>query len=169
MNPTTKPLSIVIGGQRCLLYFDLNTFAAFETATGKFFLDFLASMEDAVRSAVAQNNGGSDQTAALQLMRRISIKDVRAFVWAALHTYDANDEPHWPMTEGQLGRMIDVNNIAQLIPKLLSANADNGPEVEGESTSRPTVPETSVRSDGGGTSGPSDDDALASLTMRSDG
>lgn len=168
MDPTNKTLAVTIGGKRYHLYFDLNTFAAFEEATGKFFLDFLTSIQEPL--AEAQKQGDP-----MLLMRRISLKDVRALIWAACHTYDKRDEPQWPMTIGQLSKQIDVASMSTLLPKLISGVSDNSPdreETDGEG-SRPPDPaeenEDSPRAGGGEGSGVSDESLLASLTLKSDG
>jgi hypothetical protein len=186
MNPTNKPLSVVLGGKTYPLYFDLNTFEAFERQTGVFFLDFLASLGESIQSLQAQVEGAADsskdalrQVRVLDVMRRLSLTNIRALIWAALHTYDKSGEPVWPFTIGQMSRLIDVETMATLFPRLMTASMDNirGSSTDGGDSStneegaalRPTLPETSTPLDGGNESGPSDADVLGSLTLKSDG
>ena len=165
MNPTNKPLTITIGGERHKLYFDLNTFAAFEEATGKFFFDFLANLSETLQEAAKSANA---EAVGFAILRKVALKDIRDFLWAAMHVYKG-DEPEWPHTRGQIGRMVDVNNVMAILPALLRANADNSPDQE--DVARPPEPkaENSAHPSGGSGFGPSDDAILASMTLKSDG
>jgi len=175
MNPTNKPLAVVIGGKRYHLYFDLNTYVAFERVTEKHFLDFLAGLQETVQAAVVkptEEGKPADVTDALQVLRGISITDIRAFLWAALHEYDSQDEPTWPLTLGKLGRLVDTQTLYDLLPKILNQNADNmrgSGEEEAGTPDRPTKSEVSTPEPGGALFGPSDADVLASLTEKSGG
>ena len=178
MNPTSKPLTVSLGNKRHTLHFDLNTFSAFEDVTGRFFLDFLGGIQEAMSKArndaleAAGKNLPPDSMGAL---RMISLRDFRALIWAALHTYNVDDEPEWPYTLNQIGRMLDVEAMARLLPQVLTGGAQNLPDeadVKEESAARPIEPkagESSPRENGGGTSGPSDAEILESLTHSSDG
>jgi hypothetical protein len=161
MNPTSKPITIHLDGKPHQLLFDLNTFAAFEEVSGKFFLDFLASVQESVSKS--RTEGVLNP---MELLRNISVRDVRAFIWAALHTYDREDNAKWPFTIQQLGRMIDLNSIPTLLPALLGGAADNFPEptTQKEETDRPTNEVGLTVVNGGYASGLTDADALALLT-----
>lgn len=177
MNPTSKPITITLGGKPLQLFFDLNTFVAFEEATGKFFLDFLASLQEAVvgvaTSATSGKENGDAQAAvssAFGILRKLSLKDIRAFLWAAHHTYDKSNEPTWPMTISQIGQLVDVNNIGVLLPQLLRANVPNLQPANPEAPERPTEGEEAQalpQNNGGNGSGLSDAAILDSLTPRS--
>ena len=169
MNPTEKPLTVELGGQRHTLHFNLNTFAAFEPVAGKHFLEFIGTLQDAFEQY--KGEGGS----AMSLLRRFSMIDFQALIWAALHTYDAQGEPKWPYTLHQVGRLVDLNSLTRLVPQVLTGNVANMPtedEVDkGDTEARPPEPEarTGTPDSGGEPSGPSDEDVLASLTHSSDG
>lgn len=170
MNPTSKPLTVTLDGEERMFYFDLNTFSAFEEVTGTFFFDFLGRLTQ----AVGETNGDLASNAVLQVLRKVSLKEVRALAWAAMHSYDRDDNPVWEMTLNQVGRMLDVQNIGQLLPSLLRTSTENMPKPE--EVERPTVGEkkkaarkSSPLTDGGSTSGPSDDELWGSLTPKSEG
>lgn len=185
MNPTNKPVTISLQGDKFKLYFDLNTFSAFEDETGRFFLDFIVELQEAITSLamkqVAESNGANPSTetvaatptTALQFLRKVPIKQLRAFIWAALHTYDKHGEPVWPMTVGQLGARIDHTNIMELIPAIMKGSKDNLPEPkagvsdeeEQEEDPRP-MQDHSLQESGGIEHGPSDDDVLALMTEK---
>ncbi len=168
-NPTNKSQTIKLGGKEYELFFDLNTYASFETASGKLFTDMLFELQE----AVAEGEKRGDKAYAI---RRIPLKMIRAFLWAAVHTYDQDGEPQWPLTMGQLGRLIDINNLGSLLPNLLRGAGDNLPEpvpvtvapspngkvphpIEGTTTSSPD--------NGGSEFGPSDVDVLGLLDKTS--
>ena len=73
MNPTNKPVSINLNGKSYKLLFDMNTFVAFEEVSGKFFFDFLQSVQEALAFAKGNNDPSS-------LLRRISLKEDRKSV-----------------------------------------------------------------------------------------
>lgn len=164
MNPTSKTTTITIAGKKYELYFDLNTFSAFEQVTGRFFTDFLMD----IREAFLESKEKKDQ---FILFRRIPVKDVRALVWAALHTYNSDDEPQWPMTINKLGRVLDISQLQNLLPAIMEGNAENAPDVKEESeesgTDRPPETALSNPESGGDGSGPSDADVLGSLELNS--
>ena len=167
-DPTNKTASIKLGGKTYTLYFNLNTFSAFEEASGgQFFLDFLMEMKDALVSAAGGSTESLNLTpeSAEKIIRKLSSKKVRALLWAALHTYDANDEPVWPFTIGKLSQMVDVNNLHQILTTLWAGANENMPEAKPEE-GRPTngVPAPLQQPENGGEQfGPSDEDVLASL------
>ncbi len=172
MNPTNKPITIQLNGKKERLLFDLNTFVAFETVSKdrKPFLDFLAVMQDALAAVQVGKEGG------FSLLRRLYIEDVRALLWAALHKYDADDEPVWPYTLSKIGRMVDVNNITTIVSALMTGSAENmprkeesEPRAEAEDEDRPPAEAQSAENAGGSPFGPSDDDVLALVTEKSEG
>lgn len=183
MNPTSKPLSVTLNGKKYKLFFDLNTFEAFETATSKHFLEFLASMQEALASipVVKTDKTGKPipprPEEMFGFLRKLSIKDLRAFVWAALHDYDRNDEPVWPLTIGQMGRLVTTETIPMIISLVMKGTQDNSPspddlkETEDGSKDnvRPIRAGETAPADGGPGFGPSDADILGSMTRNSEG
>lgn len=180
MNPTSKPVTISLQGDKYKLFFDLNTFSAFEDVTGRFFLDFIVDLQEAISSLATKhvNEAAGNVTdisaspsTALQFLRKVPIKQLRAFIWAALHTYDRDGEPQWPMTIGQLGSRIDHTNIMELIPAIMKGSKDNLPEPkpvseEGDSEDPRPMQSHSPQESGGIGFGPSDEDALALMTEK---
>jgi len=178
MNPTSKPLSVTLGGKQYKLFFDLNTFEAFETATSKHFLEFLASMQEALASIpkLKLDKNGSPlppkPDEMFGFLRKLSIKDLRAFVWAALHDYDRNGEPVWPLTIGQMGRLVTTETIPMIISLVMKGTQDNSPSPDdlketedgGKDNVRPIRAGETTPADGGLDSGPSDAAILDSLT-----
>ena len=178
MNPTSKPLSVTLDGKKYKLHFDLNTFEAFETATSKHFLEFLASMQEALASIpkLKLDKNGSPlppkPDEMFGFLRKLSIKDLRAFVWAALHDYDRNGEPVWPLTIGQMGRLVTTETIPMIISLVMKGTQDNSPSPDdlketedgGKDNVRPIRAGETTPADGGLDSGPSDATILDSLT-----
>ncbi len=191
MNPTTKPLTIELGGERYQLHFNLNTFEKFEEITGRHFLEFLADMQDALEASATANietmaKLGTKATpaaikkaterASLNFLKRLSIKDVRAFMFSAMHDYDSEGEPFWPLTIGKMGQLVTLENIPQMVRLVMQGHAKNAPtkedvEEEGgeEKPARPMTAGPSTPASGGTAFGPSDAEILASLTPTSEG
>ena len=169
MNPTSKPLHVKLGGRRYKLHFDLNTFAKFEEVTGRHFLEFLANMQEALASIATDRS----PLGAFGVLKKVAMKDLQAFVFAALHEYDRNDEPVWPLTMGQMGKLVTVENMVDVIRLVLRGNAENAPTSEDVQTeaenppARPTNAGASTPANGGDDFGPSDEAILASLTPHS--
>lgn len=182
MNPTAKPLTVTLDGKRYIMHIDLNTFERFEEVTGKHFFEFIGSLQEAAAPIIerqAKKKPDKDQAKELaavtkemmEFLRHVSARDLRAFVHAAIHTYDANDEPHWTLTVGQVGRLITPENFATIVTTIMRGSANNNPqkeeirEVKGED--RPTEAGETPASGGPGF-GPSDETVLASLTTKSE-
>lgn len=175
MNPTDKPVVVELGNKRYTAYFNLNTFARFEEISGKHFLEFLASMQEALETLDTNKlaAGTLSGKEGMEFMRRISIRDLRAFLHAAIHTYDSRGEPQWLLSAGQLGQMITASNMPAMVTLVMRGSAQNSPtpeEIKGDTRPSPapaTVPLPSTETDGGQLFGPSDEDALDSLTRTS--
>ena len=202
MDPTNRPLTITVNEQPLCLVFDLNTFAAFEDVTGKMFLGWLETIQNAVREAgiarekllsarltddsadVNTENGNAtsieseltrEDASVLGgiLLHSVSMKDFRALVWAANHTYNRQEEPVWPLTIGKIGALITLSNFGALLPVVLRGSLDVMPapkKDEGEAESK-TVPFVSPKppravGNGGKGFGPSDE-AVLDLLERS--
>lgn len=165
MKTPDKTIPIDLNGTTYQLHFNLNTFAAFEEVVGKHFLTFLIGLQEGIEESQKTNNP-------MAALAKISIRDVRAFVWSALHTYE-DKLPQWPMTLHEVGQQIDMTNLDKVLPTLLMAHAENAPEppqpVKEGAEARPIEEVKSTVVDGGIESGPSDADVLASLTPTSEG
>src|SRR6266481_5974270 len=85
---------ITLGGRDYVLVFNVNTFVAFEKETGAFFLD---TVTDIMRVVFPSDLKGQPTRDAFSVLRTISMERLRAVLWAALHEYDENDVPHWPL------------------------------------------------------------------------
>ena len=178
---------IIIGGVKRELRFDLNTCCAYEEATGKFFLDTVASLYDAMSPALTtavklaaasaetgqdaasetglNGNGASDsqpslgqrnaKTSPFDIVRKVPMRDLRALLWAALHEYDQNDEPTWPLTLNQVGRMLGMADILPIFTSFLKGQSVNQPSKEEMGESLPAAadggasPALKLTADGG--------------------
>ena len=56
--------------------------------------------------------------------------DLRAMLWASMHDYDADDEPVWPLTVSQVGRLLNFNNVVPLFVRFLTGVSANSPSKE---------------------------------------
>ena len=145
------------------LVFNANTMKAYEKATGKFFLDTVASLYDAMRPALEAEeaakkrenpqpeDGGASRVAvainALDIIHKVPMNDLVALIWAALHEYGKNpsdpDEPSWPMTINRVGRLIQLQDVPRVFTAFLKGQTRNSPSAEemGESPaqSAPTL------------------------------
>jgi len=156
------------------LCFDLNGMCAYEDATGKFFLDTVAALHDAVKPIVEAQKDGKVITD-IEIARRVPVKDLRALIWAAVHEYDKQGEPVWPLTLAQVGKIIKPKPkaIVALLLAFLSGYNANSPDTEemGESqapsatavngAAKEPNPQHSVVAAGGGDSIVLPEDAFA--------
>lgn len=78
-NPVVKGVQIILDRQRNMV-FDANAYSAYEEATGKFFLDTLSQLQEMSGKFLADQ---SDEQRARIVMRGLSVRDIRALVWAA--------------------------------------------------------------------------------------
>jgi hypothetical protein len=144
-------ISIELDGVKRVMFFNANTMVAFEEATGKFFLDTLASLYESFKSITP---GGDANVDPFQVLKRVSMKDLRALLWAALHEYDAKGEPRWPLTLSQVGRMLTPESIPRVFSVFLKGQAANSPTKAEMGESAAPVPPVStgasVKANGGG-------------------
>lgn len=166
-SPTSKTVKLNLGGKDYELYFDLNTYAAFEEVSGKFFTDMLFD----IQSALQASEEAKDPTL---MIRKIPLKQLRYFLWAACHYYDADGEPVWPLTIGKLGSLINTSNLGQILPTLMNGISGNMPDAPAEKPDaevngkvRPIDGAMSSPASGGTEFGPSDEVVLASLDRNS--
>jgi len=127
------------------LYFNANCMCAFEEATGKNFLETVAKLYDAYKPMLdAAKRGEEPSTTAAysQLIKLVPISDLTALIWAGIHTYDSDDNPHWPLTIGQVRRMITLPMIPKLFLSFLQGQSKNSPTAAemGESQALPDSP-----------------------------
>ena len=133
-----------------ILIFNANTMCAYEEATKKFFLDTVTSLYDAMRPAldaqktVEAETSSVPATNAFNIIHKVPMKDLRALIWAALHEYDRDDNPVWPLTIGQVGRLIQLQDVPRVFNAFLRGQIKNSPSTEelGESraSSAPAAP-----------------------------
>lgn len=177
-NPTSTTSQITIEGKQYEMHFDLNTYAAFEQVSGKFFPDFLADLQTAISEGLETVAEKDKITGKIEnkikdpmaLIRKVSFKMLRAFVWAACHSYTSDDEAVWPFTINQLGKRLTMQTLIAVLPALVSGTRDNLPKPkEGSAGSKPIDEAPTTSATGGIASGPEDADALASLEPVSEG
>ena len=205
MNPTETTIEVEIGGTRHTLYFNLNAFRKFEEESsldddGKRlkFPKFLFRLLDAwsnLRRRVGDNpqatdpaQDGSDnpqavdpaqsgnQQALLDAIGEIGAADIHALLYGALHVYDRDDRPSWPISPGRLGRILGPMELMRLLPQIMTGLQANLPRASdndkkgGEGSDRPIpIRPASTPTSGGSISGELDEEPLGLLTMTSEG
>lgn len=132
---------LTLGGEQRRLVFDANTMCAYEEATGRFFLDTLSSLYDAVMPSPTDDTDPDapppPRRTATDVLRQVSMKDLRALLWAAMHDYDERGEPRWPLTLHQVGRMLVPASIPDVFLAFLRGQSDNMPTREEAGETRP--------------------------------
>jgi hypothetical protein len=139
MNPAQNQLapraSILLDKQR-YMYFDLNTYAAYEQETGKFFFNTVADVIDAIRGAQTTPESEGDenpQVDPMKVMRRIGMRDLRALLWASLHRYELRKGKQvavWDLSIDEVGAMISHLNVEAIFTAFISGYAQNSPQAE---------------------------------------
>ena len=192
MNPTEVVIDAVIGGVKRKLYFNWNAYAKFEEFSSiqengkrlnftKFVFQLYALIQKAAAKtqAIGENATSEDsQRVLLEAIGELGVTDIRALICGACHVYDREDNPSWPLSPGQLGRIMTVAEMSEAIPKIVSAvmrsnpQASDEPKKGGEESVRPirtspSIPTPSTTNDGGSTSGELDEGPLALLTVKS--
>lgn len=135
VNPTNKPAKITLGGRKYNFYLNMNTFAAFDESTGKFFMDFIVSMQEAFSKAYALDPDTKQMVAKdpRLVARTLQMADFRAFVWAGVHEYvvdrsNGREIATWPLSIYEVGKLLDLKEMLRLLPVVISANTDNLPQ-----------------------------------------
>lgn len=118
---------IQLGDKERMLFFNANSMVAFEQATGKFFLSTISELFEAVYPGGDVKSVPSNP---LEIVRRVSMTDLRALLWSVLHEYDAKDEPVWPLTIGQVGRLFQLKDIIPIFTAFLRGQSGNSPSRE---------------------------------------
>lgn len=159
MDPTQKTFTTEIDGQERRLWFNANTYSAFEERTGVFFMDWFVKLHTASYHLVAEalvkaraeaESTGTklDEAAVTKILessidptpvlRSVSMGHFQALVWAACHEYDAKDNPVWPITYGRMGMVLDHGEFRRLfgpIVKILFENIKPDTPAKRESSS----------------------------------
>ena len=155
MDPTNKTLKTVIGDEEALLYFDANTFMAWEVEmTGRFFMDWFFGIHDnmgkmyreqamlAARAKREQEKADSKlskeefeeflrglELNPMRIYSLVSVTEFTTLIWAAWHRYSDSGKPAWDHTRDQVGALIDGGTIITLFPEVirtLSFNLTSG-------------------------------------------
>ncbi len=159
-NFAETTVSIELGGKTYRLYFDCNSMAEYENATGKFFLDTVSQLYDAMRPALDANRAaeaGDAETPvpvprlnAFEIIHKVPMRDLRALLWSALHEYDAKDNPVWPLTINQVGRLIQLQDVPRVFTAFLRGQVANSPTAAemGESPAPSAPPQKAVNGSG---------------------
>jgi hypothetical protein len=135
MNQTTIAIAetvipVTLGDRDYVMRFNANTFVAYESVTGKFFMDTVSGMYDMLFPKGHEAEDGSPapvNMSGTDLIRRISMEQLRALLWASLHEYDAKDDPVWPLTLNQIGRQLNFQNIIPIFVRFLTGVSGNAP------------------------------------------
>ena len=185
MNPTETTIEVEIGGKKHTLYFNLNAFSKFEEASSvqedgkrlkfpKFLfrlLDAWSRIRPPKQDAPQQPQANAE--ALLDAIGEVGAADIHALLFGACHVYDRDDRPSWPLSPGQLGRILGPMELMRLLPQIMTGLQANLPKSGdtpkgGEEESRPTVVQMpSIPTNGGSTSGELDEEPLGFLTMKS--
>ena len=168
---TTIPIQL---DRKRVMVFNSNTMAAYEQATGKFFLDVIAILYDVNlkiqelrleleaspewEALTEEERKRRFGTAAFKIVAtHVRVEDLRAIVWAAIHEYDRDDVPTWPLSIHKIGRLLGTEMLVGLVPLIVRGQAENSPSKEeaGESARPDTVAESAATSPhvNGGASG----------------
>lgn len=188
-NPVEKTVEVTLDQPR-KLYFNMNTYQAFEDVTGEMFLGAIVDLQERfVKESERLKVKGQGEKGMLALARCMSMKTLMAMLWAACHEYDDKDEPHWPLSLPALSRYVHAGTLPQIMKALFKGTKESQPkgkdemplssqaakeskksEVEEDmlGTTRPTDDENLPGKSGGFSSGPSDDEILASLERKSE-
>lgn len=172
--PSTEiKVPIRLGDRDYTLYFNANTMCAYEEQTHKFFLDTVSNLLEVIYPDGLAKSAASPYA----IMKKFPMVELRALLWAAVQEYDEEDNPSWPLTIGQVGKLLTVGNILAIFSKYLKGTTGNNPTKEeaGESLagSKPEVPSNSLpkkQDDDGGEPGIAlPVSAFDSITVKSDG
>ncbi len=181
MDPTNRPLEIVLGGQTVSLFFDFAAIRAFEKETGNHFMNWVAAVsKQAQIMSLELMMIGTTEEAMLndldkmrfaELMGSVmSMTDFVAVVWAAAHTQ--SKPPRWLRTIEEVFAECDLEAYYKYAVPVMKAACDSVQRrkvvaVETEEKQVPTNPSvTTMPVSGGRTSGESLDPVLASLTKK---
>lgn len=142
LNPIAEVRSTIkLGGRDRTLVFNCNTMVAYEQATGKFFLQ---TVSDLVTAAFPSGMEKGIVKSPYEILRKVSMADLRALLWAAMHEYDKEDNPIWPLTLNQVGRLLLFQDIIPAFNSFLVGQVGNNPTRkemgESQAESEKTIP-----------------------------
>jgi hypothetical protein len=198
INPTEMTFDVKVGGHIRKLYFNINAFRMFEKHSSilpngkrlrfhRFFAKLMMAMgkaqEEKLKIEAAKSRGenledGASFDLLLDMLDDVGADDFFALVYGALHVYDSENNPSWPISPGQLGRLLtplEIVNIWKTVQSGMNGNVplpDDSADKGGEEPVRPTIqtpPPTTTESDGGSISGELDDELSSLLTTKSAG
>jgi hypothetical protein len=97
---------------------------AYEQVTKKFFLHtvsdlLVAAYPEGVEKGIVKNP--------YAILSKVSMEDLRALLWSAMHDYDASDNPVWPLTLNQVGRLLKLQDIVPAFNAFLKGQTENNP------------------------------------------
>jgi len=134
------------------MIFNLNTLSRFQETSGLFYFDFITNLqttfndvvENARRAALAKNPGADLRTILFNMndvLKHIDLRAIHHLVAAAVHEYDSDDNPVWPLTVGKVGRYISTIDVYPLVRKILDGHMQNAPTPTelGEASPRPAA------------------------------
>lgn len=135
-------IPVTLGGRERVMRFNANTFIAYEQSTGRFFMDTVSNLYEIMFPSGHEDATGKPKQVRISgrdVLRKVSMIDLRAMLWASMHEYDAQGEPVWPETEAQVGRCLDFHNVVPIFVKFLTGVSSNSPSADelGESTEAP--------------------------------
>ncbi len=131
-------VQIELGGKKYSMRFSANTMCAYESERHKFFMDVVSNLYDTVFPKGHEKDGKPVpvKVTGLDIVKKVSMEDLRALLWSSIHEYDAQDNPVWPLTINQVGKKLNFQNIVPLFVKFLTGVSENAPTKEelGESS-----------------------------------
>jgi hypothetical protein len=135
-------IPVTLGGRERVMRFNANTFVAYEQSTGRFFMDTVTNLYEIMFPKGHETADGKPKPVHISgrdVLRKVSMVDLRAMLWASMHDYDAQGEPVWPDTEAQVGRCLNFHNVVPIFIKFLTGVSANSPSADelGESTGAP--------------------------------
>ena len=153
MTPTTETRVPVKLDKERFMVFNANTMCAYEEATGKFFLDTVAYLHNVLKPLIESRaklaaGESPEELSGMEIMRKVSTRDLRALLWASLHEYRGNPpEPFWPLTQFQVGRFLQPKDVIRIFTLFMFGQSSNSPTKSemGESPAREMVPESAPR------------------------
>lgn len=152
---------IKVGGRDLTMIFNANSMCAYEEATGKFFLGTVADLFDAVFQRKEEKPKSTEELVPvknpLAVIRAVPITDLRALLWATVHEYDNQDNPIWPLTLNQIGRLLQTKDIIPVFSAFLKGQSGNNPsgaemgesQAEIRNINDKSSPQSTVASGGG--------------------
>ena len=191
MNFAETVVPILLDQQRNLV-FNANTMKAYENVTGKFYLDTVAKLYDAMRpslevqrttemreslAAVVSEVTGEPVKAvtvsALDVIHSVPMNDLLPLIWAALHEYGKNpvdpDEPSWPLTLNRVGRLIQFADVPRVFTAFLKGQIKNSPtESEMGESLAPSVTAVKVNGHGAAPTTEADNGGERSINLPAD-